>query len=382
MNYLIQSIKDRLGVGTQSVRSTEEHLTAAAEWLLRSQQATPDDGVPHSYDLRERQWLPSYPETTGYIIPTFYNYARHFGAPRFADAARRMAVWEVEIQLPDGGVRAGDMGAEVCVPTIFNTGQVIFGWARAFEETQDESFRKALVKAADWLVDAQDPDGAWRRFPSPFSGTSVNSFNTRTAFAMLRAYQVTGDQRYLDSANANINWAISQSGPKCWLPHNCLTSNPDDRALSHTIAYSIHGILEVGCATGNQLHVNHAVRMAETLAQTQRSDGALAGYYNPEWKPVTSWTCITGNSQMAVNWLRLSQITSRTDFIEHAVRANRFNMSVQNLSTSDPNIRGALKGSHPIDGSYMTYRYPSWAAKFFMDALMLERSMQERDHAC
>ena len=46
-------------------------------------------------------------------------------------------------------------------------------------------------------------------------------------------------------------------------------------------------------------------------------------------------------------------------------------MSVQDLESADPNVRGAIKGSHPIDGEYMAWRYPNWAAKFFMDALML-----------
>jgi hypothetical protein len=289
-----------------------------------------------------------------------------------------MAVWEAQIQLPDGGVRAGDISARVAVPTIFNTGQVIFGWARTFEETRDEFFRQALVKAADWLVAAQDSDGAWRRFPSPLNGSTINSFNTRTAFAMVRAHQVTGTQGYLDSAIANVNWTIGQSNSNGWLRNNCLTASCDDSALTHTIAYSIRGILEVGYATRNESFINHAYKMAEALARSQRSDGALAAYYNPDWKPITPWTCVTGNLQMAVNWLRLSWITSRTEFVDHAIRANRFSMSIQDLNTSDLNVRGALKGSHPINGGYMTYRYPSWAAKFFMDALMLERSWQNQ----
>jgi len=45
---------------------------------------------------------------------------------------------------------------------------------------------------------------------------------------------------------------------------------------------------------------------------------------------------------------------------------------VQDLSTPDPGIRGGIPGSHPRGGDYMTNRYPNWAAKFFMDALMLQ----------
>ena len=32
--------------------------------------------------------------------------------------------------------------------------------------------------------------------------------------------------------------------------------------------------------------------------------------------------------------------------------------------------RGGIKGSHPIWGGYDPFRYPNWAAKFFVDALL------------
>ncbi|MGF1595582.1 MAG: hypothetical protein ACFCVK_01410 [Acidimicrobiales bacterium] len=36
-----------------------------------------------------------------------------------------------------------------------------------------------------------------------------------------------------------------------------------------------------------------------------------------------------------------------------------------------PEIRGAIKGSHPIWGRYAPLGYPNWATKFFLDALLL-----------
>lgn len=76
---------------------------------------------------------PAYPETTGYIIPTFYRYAALTGDNDVRERARRMADWEIEIQHPSGGVLAGALG-DSDQPTVFNTGQVLFGWVRAFEE--------------------------------------------------------------------------------------------------------------------------------------------------------------------------------------------------------------------------------------------------------
>src|SRR2546428_1143714 len=54
---------------------TRLRMRAAVEWLLRAQGATPDDGVAFGYFPCEggggdSGWLPSYPETTGYLIPS------------------------------------------------------------------------------------------------------------------------------------------------------------------------------------------------------------------------------------------------------------------------------------------------------------------------
>lgn len=373
MKHITQLIKDKLGASVRPPRSIEEHLQAAADWLLVAQEATPDDGVAHSYDIRSRTWNASYPETTGYVIPTLYDYATLYNAPAHAEAARRMAHWESDIQLEDGGVRAGTMSAEIVAPTIFNTGQVLFGWAKAYLETREERFHTSLVRASDWLIEAQDDDGAWRRFSSPFTTSKLNSYNTRSAFGLVRAYEATGIERYLAAAVKNAEWALSRAHDNSWLPDNCLLKMSDESALTHTIAYSIRGLLEIGAAAGRQDLLDHALQMARHVAKRQREDGALPARYRPQWNTVATWTCVTGNSQMAINWLRLAQLTGEQALKQHAVRANRFNMSIQDLETGDLNIRGALKGSHPVNQEYMTYRYPNWATKFFMDGLMLEQ---------
>lgn len=372
MKHYLALVKDKLGVSRGTPRSVSEHLAAAASWILRAQQSTPDDGVAHSYDLRQRKWLASYPETTGYIIPTLYDYAEHFSQPQYREAALRMARWEVAELLPGGGVRAGTMHAEVVAPTVFNTGQVLFGLARAARETGDAAILAALVRAADWLVNVQDEDGCWRRFHSPFTTTKLATYNTRSAFGLVRAFEVTANPAYLDAADRNVKWALAQAKPNGWLPGNCLTHNMDDSALTHTIAYSIRGILEVGVALKKCEYVDHALKMARQVAKVQNTDGSLAAYYTPSWRPAARWSCVTGNAQMAINWFRLAYETGASDLNGHAIAANRFNMSIQDLATPDLNRRGAIKGSHPLNGGYMTWRYPNWAAKFFMDALMLE----------
>lgn len=380
MKHIQQLLKDKVGASRHDTQDIATHLRAAADWLLVAQKATPDDGVAHSFDIKKGKWTSSYPETTGYVIPTLYDYARYYQAPQYAEAAERMTAWESDIQMPDGGVRAGTMDADPVVSTIFNTGQVLFGWARAYLETNNSRYKESLIRASDWLVSVQDPDGAWRKFSSPFSSSKISSYNTRTAFGLVRASQALNEPRYLEAAVRNVNWTMALASANAWLPDNCLLESADKHALTHTIAYSIRGILEVGVAAKRQDCIERAVKMAKAVAAQQRADGALPGLLDTQWLPAAKWTCVTGNSQMAINWLRLAKITQDKSFIEHARKANRFNMSIQNLQTMDPKIRGAMKGSHPINGIYMSYRYPNWATKFFMDGLMLEQQFDHIDN--
>lgn len=372
MRHFVKAVSDRFR-RRRARSSLDTHLLAAVEWICRAHDASMDDGVPHSYDLKTGEWFPSYPETTGYIIPTFFDVARLFARPDLAERALRMARWEASVQMADGGIQAGVIGAEPLVPTIFNTGQVLFGLARAWTETGDTALREAARSAADWLVNAQDPDGCWRKFPSPFTTTRVAAYNTRTAFALAQAAIALEEETYLEAAVRNVDWALAQARPNGWLPGNCLELQADDRALTHTLAYSIRGILEVGVTAGRDDFISRAVALAKAAAALQRPDGSLPGFVSPAWRPLARWSCITGNAQMALNWGRIAHLTGDETLLRQAKKANEFNMSVQDLRSADPGVRGGIPGSFPFDGEYMIWRFPNWAAKFFIDALVIER---------
>src|ERR1044072_3499899 len=77
------------------------HLREAAAWLIRAQDHGADRGVSYGADFGHG-FLASYPETTGYIICTFLDLARHFSDPTFRDRAVEMGEWESAIQMSSG----------------------------------------------------------------------------------------------------------------------------------------------------------------------------------------------------------------------------------------------------------------------------------------
>src|SRR5207253_2477317 len=127
------------------------HIAEAAEWLCRAQDHGRDRGVSYGADFGTG-FLPSYPETTGYIICTFLALARRSGNQDFVKRAIEMGTWEAEIQMDSGAVMGGMYDESTPTPAVFNTGMVLLGWADLYAQTGSVRFGEAGRRAAEWLL--------------------------------------------------------------------------------------------------------------------------------------------------------------------------------------------------------------------------------------
>jgi hypothetical protein len=354
------------------------HLTAALDWLERAQDATGGGGFARGYGLawnpyfKSRGWQPAYPETTGYIIPTLYLAARHLGRPALARRAERAACWEVAIQLSSGAVQGGVLGEPVS-PAVFNTGQVLLGWLAAFQQTGSGVFAGAAQRAGEFLLGTQDDDGLWRRGNSRFADPRATLYNTRTAWALAEAGQRLVVPAFRAAAARHLRAVARRQHHDGWIPDCCLTDPV--RPLLHTIAYAIRGLLEGGRVLQDQELIGRAALAAEPLAGGVGPDGRLAGRYAAGWRPAASWSCLTGEAQMANIWLRLFEITGERKWLEPVAPVLRFLKSTQNRTSSDPGLRGGIKGSFPLGAEYGQYQTLNWATKFFVDALIRDEQI-------
>ncbi len=262
--------------------NTLSHINAAVHWLCYAQDAFDDGGVARSYSIvynpyfKHKGWTPSYPETTGYIIPTMFDYANLTSNDEIYNRALKMADWECDVQMENGAVQGGTVD-ESPTPAIFNTGQVIFGWVRAFWETKSERYLESAVKAGEFLISQQDNDGAWRKNLSDYATKDIETYtyNTRTAWALIDLYKATDELKYKDAAIKNVEFSLSQQLPNGWFKNNCLSNA--SQPLLHTIAYCIRGILEVGYFLENYDYIAAAKKAAGSLINQQKNDGSLSG---------------------------------------------------------------------------------------------------------
>jgi hypothetical protein len=368
--------------GVQPVRGeAEKRAFEATGWILRAQAATPDAGVSYGYFPCHKTyadgWLPSYPETTGYIIPTMLQFARQFGRPEVKERAVAMADWEIEVQMPTGAVQGGFLSApDRRVPAVFNTGMVLHGLTEAFRSTGEERFLTAGRRAADFLVSDLGEDGHFRTHGQFVVTHAIKTYNCLCAWGLWRYGEDAADARYRAAAIRSIEGALGQQQANGWFANSCLMF--PDSPLTHTLAYTLQGILEVGLLAGRDDFVGAARRGVEALLHRMAPDGFLPGCFFSDWEPAVVYSCLTGNAQLAVIAYRLHEATASPQYREAADRLIDFLKALQSLDPGLPGAQGAIPGSFPLLANYQSLGYPNWATKYFLDGLMAQHRLETR----
>ena len=347
-----------------AVSAPAEHLEAAAGWLKRAHDRSPDDGVSWGYSLKGG-WRPSYRETSGYIVETLFDLSVRFDAADCRARAITIAHWLCRVQNEDGSISEPRFGSR---GIVFDTGQVLLGFVRAYEETRDPAFLQAAERAGRWLAETTDADGLWTR--NTHLG-AVHVYNTRVSWVLLRLEQIAPQPAQLRVARANLDWALTQQ--RAGLFENCAFT-PGLAPFTHTIAYTLRGLLESALLLNEPVYMDAAIAGAEAVLAHLRADGFLPGQIDVAGQAVGSYCCLTGNCQMAIVWLRLARQAGTAEFRQAADRSLRYVMAHQDIQTADLDLRGGIKGSQPIWGRYAPLSYPNWAAKFFIDALLLSET--------
>lgn len=366
---LLSALLRSWGSASPTRRPLARHLEATYQWICTAHDHSGDDGVAAYYDLLNG-WSSSYPETTGYIIPTLLACAEALRAPEAEQRALRMAAWETSIQLPSGAVRGGLMSHPVA-PAVFNTGQVMLGWNKVYQKTGAACYAEALERSAAWLMSIQDADGAWRKELSPITQGEAHAYNVRVAWALAQAGVLLKRPQWLDAARRNGQWTVQQQNAAGWFDSNAMDRSTTPPLL-HTIAYAIEGLLELGLLLAEERFVGAARRATDGVLQTMAATQRLHGRYGPHWEPCVAWRCLTGDAQLAGILLRLTRDAGGPrSFRDTAEKIIAELCGMQCMNPRQPFGYGAVGGSYPIWGGYLKYSYPNWAAKFHLDALLL-----------
>ncbi len=283
--------------------------TKALQWVKTHR--LPNAGIMVSDKIRD-----SYPEVTGYFIPTLYRWGEKA-------LARELVQWEISVQRPDGAFSATDN-----VPYTFDTGQVIRGFVAAFADYP--AVEAPLRKACDWILTQVQQDG---KLTTPSTAMWGNIADDRIHLYVLpeliTAGQLLNEPKYAAAAQKVLNYYKTQA---------VLT---EFDTLSHFFAYRIEALCDL-----NETEL--ATKAMQQVAKLQRSDGSVPAYKKAKW------VCTPGLAQFALIWYKLGM----------SEPANRAMAYLEKNQQSN----GGFLGSYGRGADYFAQEEISWAVKYFLDA--------------
>ena len=345
-------------------------LREAISWLKNSQDAMVDDGFGTYYLLDG--WTSSYPETSGYIVPTLLKFTNFEGDIDVQERARLALNWLIEIQKSSGGWQSGYVHQNRD-EIVFNTGQVIRGMIAGFEHFQDEKYLQSAIKAADWLVNNQSESGA---FEKHVYMNVPRVYDSYVVAPVLELNQHTNKSEYVEMARKNIDWILREKQlTNGWFKDCDNTTKHNDRPIIHTIAYTIDGILDCGLFLKDEKYISAATVPAKKLAELFLKLGILNGRYDEQWNGSEDFIT-TGGAQLAIIWSKLYKHTKEGFWLNAFVKMNDLLAAIhQRYVLEKAETKGALFGSFPFWGRYERFACPNWATKYFADSLMIEAEM-------
>jgi hypothetical protein len=340
-------------------------LDAATGWLLRSVRNAPGGSCAYSIPLIG--WSRPYPETTGYVIPTLLNAANLRENQALAEAAVELGQWLLDIQHEEGFWFAGLHPPKgTGQASIFNTAQILEGLVALYRTDAQDRWLQAASRGARWLALGVDSNGQWAK--GHYRNDYQPAYYSRVAWPMLEVSQDTDDLEINNAATRVLECVIEKRQDngsfKDW------GFNPGQPAYTHTIAYTLRGLLESGRILDRNDIVDSTYPALELLRrQSELANGRLAGRFDLQWKSDTSSICVTGCAQIAICFLICFEATADLRWLNAAAKLTDFVCTTQS-SLPYSVIKGAVPGSKPIWGPYMSGRYPNWATKFHADALI------------
>ena len=345
------------------------HILAGLEWLLRAQCIWGNKGYAHSYSF-VHGWVPPYPETTGYLIPTLHRTYLRYRIPELLESVIAATEWLYGIQRADGSFADLDGNAQV-----FDTGQVLIGLNYVAEHLGELRRDAATHAAAKWLLSVQEADGSFVRHAYH---NRCHSYYSRVGAALIKTGRVLGSTDIEEAGRRNLDWTLAQQSSIGCFAHMSFDDAPP---YLHTMIYVMEGLLDGYELTRDQRYLDAVLSFADRLLDiSNQRDLILRSQYRQDFSVSNPEKCLTGVGQWAAVCFRLFGETGIALYREEALKCTYYVKSKQ-LFVQSEDVYGGLPGSAPISGCYMGYSLPNWGLKFFIDALLLKSALGIRSDA-
>lgn len=305
----------------------------AEQWIYNS--SIENGGIINNSEFRK-----SYPEVTGYYIPTLLRWG-------FKDLAIKYAEWLCSIQHEEGAWYDTDDND----PYIFDTAQILKGLVAIYEIMP--SVKDNIIDGCNWLLGQITDEG---RLVTPSKeewgneGVCSELIHLYCLSPLLDAARIFSIVEYEKAARKVAHYYIT----------NFKSEILDFRFLSHFYAYVMEALCDIGEA-------DLAKEAMDKIAVILDDRGYVPAYKN------VNWVCSTGMFQFAIVWYKLGDLKRGDKALTYAAK-------LQNESGGWFGSYAVIDNPKPTDKAEYPDYFPngeiSWAVKYYLDAIFFKSKLE------
>ena len=301
----------------------------AIQWIVSN--SITGEGIINNSKL-----LRSYPEVTGYFIPSLIRWG-------YKELAVTYSRWLCSIQKEDGSwYDTLDMD-----PYIFDSAQILKGLLAVRPLYKDVNhLDEAIRRGCDWILTNMTEDGQLITPSKVAWGNIANELiHTYCLSPLMEAGKLYNDKKYSEAATRSLTY----------YKEHYYNEIVNFSMLSHFYAYVVEAMLDMG-------EVGLAREAMKNMESFQKESGAIPAHKDADW------VCSTGLFQMSLIWFRLGDV-------ERGDKAFEYACALQNDS-------GGWYGSYVSEenadevNTYFPDAEISWANKYFLDALFYKNKAE------
>ena len=348
----VENIIDELGGRSY----LEESLIQNIEWINKSFAVNNNEGSSASQNLFGR-WSQVYPETTGYLISTILKTQVIERKEKMKLAFSQLLFLE-KIKNEDGSFYQSMDNKE---PIVFDTAQILLGLISIAPLIAVFGDVVSTCSAAhEWLYAQLNEKGEFKKY------NYVKDYNpayySRIAWPMV-AWESINEKKPREKTVQLIKRI-------CQLQNENLSFNdwgfyPEQKAYTHTIAYTLRGLYECGLILNDNEIKDQVCSSLRRFIELVKRDNRVGGAYDLDWQADTSFICATGNAQLALLLMMVYRHKRENIFLEIVPKLLKPLVKAQRSWYN----RAAVPSSIPIWGPYQRFKYTNWTQKFYSEAL-------------
>lgn len=293
------------------------------------------------------------PEFTGKFMDICAHFYERDGDARALEKGMTVVNSIAENIRADGYIGMLGKGNELKVFSVWNQSFTLYGLTRMYAVMQSPEIKSLIVKAADWIFNVFSGENP----PDILEAANKGSENITCFFAMLCAYEATGDKKYLDFVGRIIEYC--EKTDMNLLSFDSILALRSQKGIEMIVVYL--GVLKYGILAKNPKAINSARRYFEEIRLTQirnTGNGTIR----------ESWTENGNAPRLMPTEEKPNETCVAVGIVELALSLFNLFPEAKYLDTIEKTLFNHLCGSLEKAGSDLAYYQGNWGRKIYRTA--------------